>query len=87
MTWLRMSSAPVPALAVEAHHDHRRHDRHQPRDEPPQPRPQPDVDEAFHDDLPGQRAGQRRVLAGTQQRHREEHARRRVVPSSGDSSM
>ncbi len=50
------------------------HDRHQARDQPAQPRPQPDVDEAFHDDLPGQRAGQGGVLAGAQQRQREQRA-------------
>ena len=43
--------------------------------EPPQPRPQADVEEAFHHDLAGQRAGQRRVLPGAEQRDREQRAR------------
>ncbi len=37
----------------------------------------PQVDEPFHHDLPGQRAGERRVLARAEQRHREQHARHR----------
>ena len=63
------------ALAVERHRDQRGDDGDQPRDQPAQPRTQADVEEPFHDDLPGQRAGQRRVLAGEQQRDREQRAR------------
>ena len=66
---------PGAPLAVEDHDDHGRHDGHQPRDQPPQPRPQADVDEPFHHDLPGQRAGERGVLAGEEQRDGEQRAR------------
>ena len=53
------------------------HDRDEARDEAAQPRAQADVDEAFHHDLAGERAGERRVLARAEQRHREQRARHR----------
>ena len=46
----------------------------EPRDQPAQPRPHAEVEEAFHHDLAGQRAGQRRVLARGEQREREQRA-------------
>ena len=48
--------------------------RHEPRDQTAEPRTEPDVDEALHHDLAGQRARQRRILAGGQQCHGEECA-------------
>ena len=77
MTWLRISSAPVPRspysamtmtagmIAISRVISRRSHGR------------QPDVEEAFHHDLAGQRAGERRVLARAEQRHREQRARQR----------
>ena len=49
-------------LAVEDDDDNRRNDRDQPRGQATEPRSEANVDEAFHDDLTGQRPGQRRVL-------------------------
>ena len=46
-----------------------------PRDQPAQPRAQADVDETFHHDLSGERAGERGILSRSQQRHGEENAR------------
>src|SRR5713226_8690723 len=43
-------------------------------DKPAQPRLEANVEKAFHDDLAGQRAGQRGVLAGGEQRASEERA-------------
>ena len=64
-------------LAVQRRHDHGRDDGDEAGDQPPQPRRQADVEEAFHHDLARQRAGDRRVLARREQRHGEEHARER----------
>ena len=74
MTWLRISSCADAPLAVEhtvmsagmiAMSRVIRRRSHG---------PQPDVQEAFHHDLAGQRAGQRRVLTGEQQRDGEKRA-------------
>ena len=43
-------------------------------DQPPQPGREADVEETFHHDLAGERAGESRVLAGGEQRHGEEGA-------------
>ena len=72
-----MSSLRRAALAVRDRDDHRRHDGDQPRDQAPQPRADPDVEEALHHDLAGERAGQRRVLSRGEQREREHGAGRR----------
>ena len=49
----------------------RRHDGEKPGDQPPQPGADADVEKALHDDLAGERAGDRRRLAGGEERHRE----------------
>ena len=59
----------------------------EPRDQPPQPRTQAQVDEAFHHDLAGERAGERRVLARAEQRHARTAMLAIVVPSSGDEQL
>ena len=74
------------ALAVQDGDDGRRHDGDRPRDQPPQPRPEADVEEPLHHDLAGQRAGERRVLPRREQRQRE-HGARAAAPSSGVSSL
>ena len=51
------------------------HDRDAARDQPAQPRRDADIEETFHHDLAGERAGERRVLPGSEQRHGEERAR------------
>ena len=60
-------------------------DRHHAGDETPQPSRQPDLEKAFHDDLTGQRSGERRVLSGTEQRDRKQHARDCIVPSQAQT--
>src|SRR2546429_2714389 len=63
------------ALPEEDSGERGRHNRDQPGDEPPQPRPDPDVQEAFHHDLTRERPCERRVLARREQRQREYGAR------------
>ncbi len=62
-------------IAGDADHDHRRHDRQQPRHHAAQPDRQLEVEEPLGDDLPRQRARHRRILPRGEQRHREQHAR------------
>ena len=49
----------------------------QARDQAAQPGADVNVDEAFHDDLPGQRPGERRLLPGSQQRDGKQRAGKR----------
>ncbi len=63
------------ALAEPADHAHRGDDGDEARDHAPQPRRDADVEEAFHHDLAGERAGERGVLAAREQREREDDAR------------
>ena len=56
---------------------------HQARDQAPEPRPQADVDEAFHHDLAGQRPGQRRVLTRDRAAPPRTARSPASVPSSG----
>ena len=72
-------------VACNRDRDGRRNDGHQARDQAAQPWPHAEIEEAFHDDLARHGSGQRRGLAGAQQRHGEDHARQ-AVPSSGASS-
>ena len=62
------------ALAEETDDAHGGHDGDGAGDQPPQPGAQPDVQKSFHHDLAGERAGERGVLAGSQQRHGEQGA-------------
>ena len=86
MTWLRISSCAGAALAVDRGDDDRRHDGDEPGDQPPQPRPQADVEEPFHHDLAGQRAGERRVLPRASSATANS-VLASDVPSSGASSL
>ena len=69
-------------LAIENGDDGRRHNGDHARDQPPQPRPDADVEKPFHHDLAGERARQRRVLPGGEQRERERRARARAEQRS-----
>ena len=62
------------AFAENADDEHGRNNGDQARDQPAQPRAHADVEKAFHHDLAGQRAGERGVLSGSEQRDGEEHA-------------
>src|SRR6188472_728875 len=64
-------------VAVNRKDDDGRNDRDETRDEPPQPRPDADAEEAFHHDLTGQCPGERRVLPREQQGGCEQHTGRR----------
>jgi len=70
-----MSSLAVPLSPKKIAVEGGRHNRDQAGDEPPQPRPDPDVQEAFHHDLTRERPCERRVLARREQRQREYGAR------------
>ena len=63
------------ALAIENGDNGGRHNGDEPRDQAPQPRTEADVEKALHHDLAGQRASERRVLSGREQRERERGAR------------
>ena len=62
------------ARAADADNPDRRHDGEHAGDHPPDPRAEAPAHEAFHHDLPGQRAGDGAALAAGQQRHGEERA-------------
>ena len=62
-------------LAHEPDHQHRGNQGDQARDQPAQPGRDLQVQEAFHDDLTGERPGQCRALPGAEQRDAEEDRR------------
>jgi hypothetical protein len=63
------------ALAVHDGHNCRRNDRDHPRYQSPQPGTDADVEEPFHYDLTGKRAGESRILSRREQCQREYRAR------------
>ena len=63
------------AVAAQANNENRRQNGQRASDEPPHPRFDPPVHEAFHHHLPGQRAGDGAALAAGQQSHRKQRAR------------
>src|SRR5439155_13019454 len=63
------------AFARNSRHNHGRNDGNQAGDQPAQPRFQTNVEKSFHHDLASESAGERRILAGSQQRDRKESAR------------
>ena len=74
MTWLKIKSLAVPLLSEKGHGDNRGNNSQEPRNQPPQPGRQTEVQESLHHDLPSQCSGQGGVLAGTQQGYGKEYA-------------
>ena len=84
-TWLSTSRLPVLLLAKIDDRDERRDQREQARDQAAQPRRQPDVNEAFHHDLAGERRRQRGGLPDASSASANS-VLATDTPSSGDSS-
>src|SRR6516165_1846629 len=62
------------AFAGDADNENRGENRNQASDEPANPGLQTDVQEPFHHDLPGERAGKRGILSGSEKRKSEKRA-------------
>src|SRR6059058_4535044 len=63
------------AFAKNADYEDRRNNRQGSGDQPAQPRSNPKVQKTFHYNLASERAGERRVLSRSEERHREKNAR------------
>ena len=62
------------AFPGDANHENRGNDGDEPRDQAAEPGLKADIEKTFHDDLSGEGAGQRGVLAGGEQRAGEKRA-------------
>ena len=63
------------AFAIQADDNDRRYDGREARNQPAQPRFEPQIQETFHDNLPGERAGKRGILPRSEQRASEQRTR------------